>query len=288
MSTPSRNNGLPAERWAPLVDLEPQLADALLEALREEGVAAYVSPAPGVRGPYMDIQLPNTPTDRVWVDAGATAAARQVLDARRAEFNPAEDRGEDGAGDRPGDRSEGRPEAPAGPPTPAAPRGPDEQDEQDFDAAFRAIVAGYGKTGTEQVAPWSPAEDVENDTPNAGGSWRVLRRADEDRTDPDDDGWGLPPGADPQTAEAAEPAEPEEHYVPPPPPPLPRMDKQTKLSWAGVIGGPIFLILFTSLDWSPIPGATFLAIAAFVGGFASLVYRMKDDGPNHGDDGAVV
>jgi hypothetical protein len=276
VSTPSRNNGLPAERWAPLVDLEPQLADALLEALREEGVAAYVSPAPGVRGPYMDIQLPNTPTDRVWVDAGATAAARQVLDSRRAEFRSPEDVAED------------RPQTPAESSEPSAPAAPAEPDEQDFDAAFRAIVAGYGKTGTEQVAPWSPAEDIENDIPNAGGSWRVLRRADEGRADPDDEGWGLPADAGSEPAEAPEPAEPEEHYVPPPPPPLPRMDKQTKLSWAGVIGGPIFLILFTSLDWSPIPGATVLAIAAFVGGFASLVYRMKDDGPNHGDDGAVV
>lgn len=264
MSTPNRNNGLPAERWAPLVDTEPQLADALLEALREEGVAAYVSPAPGVRGPYMDIQLPHTPTDRVWVDAGATAAARQLLDSRRAEFVPTE-------------------------PERAAPAEPDEQD---IDAAFRAIVAGYGRTSTDQVASWSPAEDVETDTPNAGGSWRVLRRSDErdagEGDNGDDDGWGLPEDTDPQAAEPPEPAEAEEHYVPPPPPPLPRMDKQTKLSWAGVIGGPIFLILFTSLDWSPIPGATFLAIAAFVGGFASLVYRMKDDGPNIGDDGAVV
>ena len=54
------------------------------------------------------------------------------------------------------------------------------------------------------------------------------------------------------------------------------------------IGGPIFLILFTALDWSPIPYATFFAIAAFVGGFGSLVYRMKDDPPNYGDDGAIV
>ncbi|HUR75988.1 MAG TPA: hypothetical protein VMZ00_17020, partial [Sporichthya sp.] len=118
MTTPKRNNGLSAERWAPLVDLEPQFADALLEALREEGVAAYASPAPGVRGPYLDIQLPNTPTDRVWVDAGATGAAQQVLDSRRSEFGPADA------------------EAP-----------PPEPDETDYDAAFRAIVAGYGKTG---------------------------------------------------------------------------------------------------------------------------------------------
>ncbi|HUR74314.1 MAG TPA: hypothetical protein VMZ00_08560 [Sporichthya sp.] len=255
MSTPKRNNGLSAERWAPLVDLEPQFADALLEALREEGVAAYASPAPGVRGPYLDIQLPNTPTDRVWVDAGATGAAQQVLDSRRSEFGPAE--------------------------TEASPAEPDDTD---YDAAFRAIVAGYGKTGTDEVVPWSPAEDVETDTPNAGGSWRVLRRSDSDPGEEGDEGWGVVEGAAPEPPEPVE----DEHYVPPPPPPLPRMDKNTKLAWAGVIGGPIFLILFTALSWSPIPYATFFAIAAFVGGFGSLVYRMTDDGPGHGDDGAIV
>jgi hypothetical protein len=235
--------------------------------LREEGVAAYASPAPGVRGPYLDIQLPNTPTDRVWVDAGATDTAQQVLDSRRAEFGP-----EDVVPSTPD------PPAPEEPAT-AAP------DEPDFDAAFRAIVAGYGKTGTDEVPRWSAAEDVETDTPNAGGSWRVLRRSEPD-ADKGDEGWGVVEGA--AAPEAVEPAEPDEHFVPPPPPPLPRMDKNTKLSWAGVGGGPIFLILFTALDWYPIPYATFFAIAAFVGGFGSLVYRMKDDPPNYGDDGAIV
>jgi hypothetical protein len=268
VTTPNRNNGLSAERWAPLVDLEPQFADALLEALRDEGVAAYAAPAPGIRGPYMDVRLPNTPTDRVWVDAGATAAARAVFDARRSEFS---------SGDEP-------------PPADLVPITAEESEspaaeEQDFDAAWREIVAGYGKTSTDQVARWSPAEDVETDTPNAAGSWRVLRRSEPE--DAEDDGWGVPedrPRLDlPDQVEIEE-----EHSVPPPPPPLPRIDFHTKLSWVGVIGGPLFLILFTALDWSPIPAATFFAIAAFVGGFASLVYRMKDDPPNHGDDGAIV
>lgn len=273
MNTPDRNNGLSAERYAPLVDLEPQFADALLEALRDQGVAAYVAPTPGIRGPYMDIQLPNTPTDRVWVDAGATDAARQVLDAHRTEFQ-----GRDVTDAPPADLV---------PATDA----PDEADgtEEDFDAAWRAIVAGYGKTGSEQVGRWSATEDVEeplSDKPSATQSWRVLRRAEPEDSGVDAD-WGLPEGV-----ERIEPIDPieieEEHYVPPPPPPLPRIDKHTKLSWVGVIGGPLFLILFTSLDWQPFYGATFFAIAAFVGGFASLVYRMKDDPPNHGDDGAIV
>lgn len=283
MSTPSRNNGLSAERWAPLVDLEPQLADALLEALRDSGVAAYAAPAPGLKGPYLDVRLPHAPTDRVWVDAGATDTARAVLDARRSEFAPGENFGDSAAGaDRP---------PPDLVPISTDDAGPSASEEQDFDAAWRAIVAGYGKTGTDQVARWSPAEDVETDTPNAAGSWRVLRRSGPEDTgetaDTEDDGWGMPedvPRLDlPDQVEIEE-----EHYVPPPPPPLPRVDFHTKLAWVGVIGGPLFLILFTALDWAPIPGANFFAIAAFVGGFVSLVYRMKDDGPNHGDDGAVV
>ncbi len=291
MSTPHRTNGLSAERWVPLVDLEPQLADALLEALREEGVAAYASPAPGIRGPYMDIQLPNRPTDRVFVDAGAATAARAVLDARRDEFGPGDTPTAPATGAAaPGAASGAAPPDVVPPGTAAGGAGAAEENEQDFDAAWRAIVAGYGQTSAEQpVAPWSPAEDVESDAPSASGSWRVLRRGEgrpEGEDEDPDAAWGLPGGATP--TEEPEPAEPEEHYVPPPPPPLPRMDLYTKLSWLGVVGGPILLVLFTSLDWYPIEGATFLAIAAFVGGFASLVYRMKDDGPDDGDNGAVV
>lgn len=268
MSTPNRNNGLSAERYTPLVDLEPQFADALLEALREEGVAAYASPAPGVRGPYMDVRLPNTPTDRVWVDAGAADTARQVLDSRRSEFSR-------------GDRDKPPPDLV--PIDPAETTAEGAGQETDFEAAWRAIVAGYGKTGTDQVARWSAAEDVETDTPNAAGSWRVLRRSEPEESE--DEAWGLPEGQQLDLPDSIEIEE--EHYVPPPPPPLPRVDGHTKLAWVGVIGGPLLLILFTALDWSPIPGANFFAIAAFVGGFASLVYRMKDDGPS-GDDGAVV
>jgi hypothetical protein len=259
VNTPDRNNGLSAERYAPLVDLEPHFADALL-----------------------DVRLPNTPTDRVWVDAGATDAARAVLDARRAEFSAGS--GATGEADQPGA------DPAAGPPAdlvplPAEVAEPAPAEEQDFDAAWRAIVAGYGKTGTDQVARWSPAEDVETDTPNPSASWRVLRRGEPEG--PEDDGWGLPedvPRLDlPDQLEIEE-----EHYVPPAPPPLPRIDFHTKIAWVGVIGGPLFLILFAAFNWSPILGANFFAIAAFVGGFASLVYRMKDDGPGHGDDGAIV
>jgi carboxylesterase len=82
----------------------------------------------------------------------------------------------------------------------------------------------------------------------------------------------------------------EEHYVPPSPPPLPKLDPVTKGAWLALFGGPLYLLIATAVGWS-IPGlAAFLAVAAFVGGFAVLVLRMDSGGPRDSgpDDGAVV
>ena len=100
---------------------------------------------------------------------------------------------------------------------------------------------------------------------------------------------GLGPGRGPRDAPIPEnPAD--EHYVPPPAPPLPKLEPVTKGAWLALFGGPLYLILAHVLDWSVSGLAAFLAVAAFVGGFAVLVLRMdsgppKDRGP---DDGAVV
>ena len=83
----------------------------------------------------------------------------------------------------------------------------------------------------------------------------------------------------------------DEHYIPPAPPPLPKLDPITKGAWVALFGGPAYLVVATAADWS-VPGiAAFLAVAAFVTGFAILVLRMNDPGPggpDDGDDGAVV
>jgi hypothetical protein len=85
--------------------------------------------------------------------------------------------------------------------------------------------------------------------------------------------------------------EDEGHFVPPEPPPLPKLDPVTKGAWAALFGGPGYLMIATALHWS-VPGyAAFLAVAAFVTGFALLVLRMNDPGTGgqgDGDDGAVV
>jgi hypothetical protein len=82
----------------------------------------------------------------------------------------------------------------------------------------------------------------------------------------------------------------DEDFVPPDPPPLPSLDPMAKGAWTALFGGPGYLLLATIVGWA-IPGwAAFLAVAAFVGGFATLVVRMgekppRDSGP---DDGAVL
>ena len=81
-----------------------------------------------------------------------------------------------------------------------------------------------------------------------------------------------------------------ENFVPPAPPPLPSLDPLTKGAWAALFGGPLYLLLATMVGWA-VPGwAAFLAVAAFVGGFATLVIRMGDRPPRDSgpDDGAVL
>jgi hypothetical protein len=86
------------------------------------------------------------------------------------------------------------------------------------------------------------------------------------------------------------PADEDEHFVPPVPPPLPHLDPLTKGAWVALFGGPAYLLIAVMVDWQ-VPGwAAFLAVAAFIGGFATLVVHMgerppRDSGP---DDGAVV
>jgi hypothetical protein len=81
-----RGNGLTADAYVPLADLTPQLADAMLTALREAGIAAYAAPAPGEVGGYLDVRLPEEPTDRLYADASAKKAAEDILESRLPEL----------------------------------------------------------------------------------------------------------------------------------------------------------------------------------------------------------
>jgi hypothetical protein len=86
------------------------------------------------------------------------------------------------------------------------------------------------------------------------------------------------------------PADDDENFVPPVPPPLPSLDPVAKGAWTALFAGPGYLLIATMADWA-IPGwAAFLAVAAFVGGFATLVIKMGDKPPRDSgpDDGAVL
>src|SRR3954452_21889151 len=74
----TRDNGLRCGSYSPAGEVAPRVADALLSALRDEGIAAYAAPAPAVTGGLMGPRLPDSPTDRVWVDEQDPARAKEV------------------------------------------------------------------------------------------------------------------------------------------------------------------------------------------------------------------
>ncbi|MFD0148202.1 hypothetical protein ACWGQ4_22195 [Streptomyces sp. NPDC055721] len=109
------------------------------------------------------------------------------------------------------------------------------------------------------------------------------------------------PGVRPSGPRDYSPAEPEDgpdgaeegHFVPPEPPPLPEADATTKFAWLGVVGGPVLMLVAVLFQWDMTWWLTTVCVGGFLGGFATLVGRMKhddDDDDGFGDPGrgAVV
>ncbi|TDD31159.1 hypothetical protein E1287_27360 [Actinomadura sp. KC06] len=304
-----RGNGLSADTYAPLVDLAPHLADAMLTALGEAGVAAYAA-SPSDLAELADLaeradltdraepageQVAGDVLDRLYVDVDMKPAAEGILRAHLARLRDASSRGSDGERSDGGDRPEtgvadlpGTADSPGrrGTADPGDPRGgaeggaaakdADGPGERDEDAIWAEIVAGFDSAPDGEDVPWPDEENVREpaDPPQEGDDRtgrlpraRVIRAAETPEFPPDADDEG--------------------HYVPPPPPPLPSADPLTKGAWIALIGGPLYLLITVVLDWD-VPGwAAFLAVAAFIGGFVTLVLRMGDE-PRDPDDGAVV
>ena len=112
-------------------------------------------------------------------------------------------------------------------------------------------------------------------------------------------GVGL--GGGPRDYSLAEPDEPGEaagtsdegHFVPPEPPPLPEADTTTKFAWLAVVGGPVLMLVAVLFQWDMTWWLTTVCVGGFLGGFATLVARMKhddedDDGFDDPGRGAVV
>lgn len=86
------------------------------------------------------------------------------------------------------------------------------------------------------------------------------------------------------------PEEPaDEAYVPAPLPPPAKLDPMAKAAWAGLIGGPAYLLIGVLVGWTISGIAAFAAIAAFIAGFVILVLRLGDGAKrDDDDDGAVL
>ncbi|MFC9633721.1 hypothetical protein ACFTY8_31775 [Streptomyces mirabilis] len=198
----------------------------------------------------------------------------------------------------------------------------------DEDAAWQAIVAGYGEEPPDPpgAKPFKSIEDlalldpVTNDAPGGGdtperpekgkknGTGATVGTSEKDGTG---DEAGKPPAAarplggsvsfapgvgGPRDYQAPEPSEDdfdgddEGHFVPPEPPPLPTADTTAKFAWLAVVGGPIVLLLAVLLGWDMTWWLATVGIGGFLGGFATLVARMKPDDEDEDDPGrgAVV
>jgi hypothetical protein len=77
----ARDNGLRCAGYLAVGDLDPRVADALLESLRDEGIAAYVSPTPAARGGYLEVAVPARLTDRLYADSERVERAAELLAA---------------------------------------------------------------------------------------------------------------------------------------------------------------------------------------------------------------
>jgi hypothetical protein len=140
----------------------------------------------------------------------------------------------------------------------------------------------------------------EDDTGGREPDGDTLTRPDDDRDRGPADG-GEPPvrsvtvyaaGTGPRDWNAAEEDEDEGHFVPPEPPPLPEADTTTKFAWIAVLGGPLLLLVAVLLRLDMTWWIITLGVGGFLGGFGTLVARMRDDGDDDDFDdpgrGAVV
>ncbi|MGW9450861.1 hypothetical protein [Streptomyces sp. NPDC055632] len=167
-----------------------------------------------------------------------------------------------------------------------------------------------GSSGTSGVSGGSGTSGDSAEASGDSGTEKEPGDGEEPKAGTEADGAGpekpvlggsivFAPGVRPAGPRDYSPAEPEDdpegsdegHFVPPEPPPLPEADATAKFAWLGVIGGPVLLLVAVLLQWDMTWWLTTLCVGGFLGGFATLVARMKQDDDDDFDDpgrGAVV
>jgi hypothetical protein len=169
----ARDNGLRAARYVAVGDFDPRIADAALQSLREEGIAAYVSPTPGERGGYLEMRLPHQPTDRLYVDEVRAAAACDLL------------------AEQPGPTGEPPVGVAAASPGPHGPGAAD----IDVNAAWEQVLLSLRSTETAGH-PWPDSEDIAG--PAEGNTDDVIAAlSGESRVQDEPDEHFVPPAPPP-------------------------------------------------------------------------------------------
>ncbi|MEU6013471.1 hypothetical protein ABZ826_05215 [Streptomyces sp. NPDC047515] len=172
----------------------------------------------------------------------------------------------------------------------------------DEDAAWQAIVAGYGAEPPDPpgAKPFRSVEDLALLEDDQSGVLDPDKGIGKKTPKPPEKPLGssivFAPGvAGPRDYEVAEPKDSdlddsdEGHFVPPEPPPLPEADVTAKFAWLAVVGGPVLMLVAVLLRWDMTWWLTTVCVGGFLGGFVTLVARMNDDEDD--DDpgrGAVV
>jgi hypothetical protein len=270
-----RDNGLTAADYTSLGGIDPLVAEPVLTALAEAGIAAYCG-SPG--------EPRSTETART-TDTAETARTTDTADEARTEAEATE-----------------KPEAPAKADEPATlPTGFEEifVDSEAVDRARpvieRSTEDAEWKSLVEQFnAPSAPGHGADDPVPR----WPASEDVDE-KYEPlidvpaglvIDDKSDAPDASDEDEEPPARKADdPHDHFVPPEPPRGPKLDWISRVAWLGLLGGPLLLIAAAILDFGT-GRITTLAVVGFIGGFLTLVIRMKDRLPpdDTPDDGAVV
>ncbi|NEA36639.1 hypothetical protein [Streptomyces sp. SID13031] len=265
-----RDNGLTASSYTSMGGIDPLIAEPVLTALAEAGIAAYCG-KPDETTPATEVPAKSSESDTESAEASSDSESAAVAEA------PAPAKADEAVPAR-------------------IPVGFDEIFvAADSEERARAVI---GRSSEE--AEWkslveqfnAPAAEGHDATPVP--RWPASEDVDEGSYEPLID---VPAGLIVGDTDEEPPEEPparraedhHEHFVPPEPPKGPKLDWISRAAWLGLIGGPLLLIAAALLDFGT-GRITTIAVVGFIGGFLTLVIRMKDRLPPEDtpDDGAVV
>ncbi|EME98363.1 hypothetical protein J7W19_08380 [Streptomyces mobaraensis NBRC 13819 = DSM 40847] len=168
----------------------------------------------------------------------------------------------------------------------------DSRDPLDEDAAWAELVAAYGEQPDPEKGRWPATGDDEGPAPTAAPAATEPPPAPDAPARPG--GFIVyAPGVGPRDTPAPDPLDEDDdegHFIPPEPPPLPTGDVTSRFAWIAVLGGPLLLLIMVLLRQELTWWITTLGIGGFLGGFATLVLRMRDGDEDEDDPGrgAVV